>query len=520
MALALGLFIVVNRKAPNGLLRPFIDLVQKVTVMLMFDAPFPKALTDLYKVLAGMSLGIEVASPQCTGVGSNYYATFGWTVLCLLLIVAALLIRPVWAKLRTGQTAGEVLLSTQGAAAMRDLFVVVLLLHPTVSGKAMEFFRCREIDGVPYLMADYSIECYDGQWVAYLFLVLLVLVCFSVGTPVAIAYVLYRRRTALYEDDGTVKPQPLDILYAIYRPNAFYYESVQMVSSLGEPPPLPVADRSPFCLPTQAFKLGLWSALVFFDHGSELQLACALVINVLQLVVHVSLQPMGGDEAKLLNRMQTATLVLTTYINFGALSMNYLEVSKGLAVYVDPNKIEAYNDQIEAIGVVMQILTFGLFLSFGGVAMKKLIVKAQGTNLGEVRGTIRGYLSDRFSSSPQGEAGSTEEVAAIESGRECSLSVELSSMRAGQRGVLANPMHTKREGEDGTTPPKETHSPKGPKTPSSLPEGWEEHRTVDGKPYYHNTVSGSTMWTRPISEPFVIGGQDTKRDKEVRLSQL
>ena len=95
MALALGLFIVVNRKAPNGLLRPFIDLVQKVTVMLMFDAPFPKALTDLYRVLAGMSLGIEVASPQCAGVGSNYYATFGWTVLCLLLIVAALLIRPV-----------------------------------------------------------------------------------------------------------------------------------------------------------------------------------------------------------------------------------------------------------------------------------------------------------------------------------------------------------------------------------------------------------------------------------------
>ena len=115
---------------------------------------------------------------------------------------------------------------------MRDLFVVVLLLHPTVSGKAMEFFRCRTIDDVSYLMADYSIECGDGQWFAYLFLVLSILVFFSIGTPVAIAYVLYKRRDALYEDNGQVKPQPLDILYAIYRPKAFYYESVQMVSRI------------------------------------------------------------------------------------------------------------------------------------------------------------------------------------------------------------------------------------------------------------------------------------------------
>ena len=66
----------------------------------------------------------------------------------------------------------------------------------------------------------------------------------------------------------------------------------------------------------QAFKLALWSALVFFDHGSELQLACAMIINVLQLVIHVRIRPFGGDESKLLNLMQTATLVLTTRVHF------------------------------------------------------------------------------------------------------------------------------------------------------------------------------------------------------------
>ena len=65
---------MINRKAPNGMLRPLINLVQQLTVMLAFNAPFPKALTDLYKVLAGLSVGVEVVSPQCAGVGSTCYS--------------------------------------------------------------------------------------------------------------------------------------------------------------------------------------------------------------------------------------------------------------------------------------------------------------------------------------------------------------------------------------------------------------------------------------------------------------
>ena len=269
----------------------------------MFDAPFPQALNDLFKVLSGMSFGLEVASPQCAGVRSNYYSVFLLTLVSLGLVILALMARTIISLARKPRAAGfranlrDVIVSSQGARAFRDVFVVVLLLHPTISGKAMEFFRCRTIDGVPYLMADYSIECFDSAWYAYLVIVVLVLVFFSFGTPVAIAYVLYTRRDTLYEDNGTPKPQPLDVLFAIYRPGAFYYESVQM-----------------------GFKLALWSTLVFFAHGSEMQLATALVVNILQLCVHIEIKPMGGADAWLLNLMQTCTLVLTTYINFGALS--------------------------------------------------------------------------------------------------------------------------------------------------------------------------------------------------------
>ena len=269
----------------------------------MFSAPFPQALVDLYKVLAGASLGIEVTSPQCAVGGTNFYVLFLATLVGLGLIMLVLMATPFknvarkWRSIGLRAAVAEVLVSDIGARAFRDVFVVVLLLHPSISGKAMEFFRCRTIDGESYLMADYSLVCYDATWYAYLVVVVLVLVFFSFGAPVAIAYVLYTRRDTLYEDDGTPKPQPLDVLFAIYKPRAFYYESVQM-----------------------GFKLALWSTLVFFAHGSEMQLATALVVNILQLCVHIEIKPMGGADAWLLNLMQTCTLVLTTYINFGALS--------------------------------------------------------------------------------------------------------------------------------------------------------------------------------------------------------
>ena len=102
---------------------------------------------------------------------------------------------------------------------------------------------------------------------------------------------LKARRQGLYDEQGKVISQPLDILYAVYRAETYYYETIQML-----------------------FKLGLWSALVFFEHGTEMQLACALIVNVLQLCVHVRLYPMGGDEAALLNNFQTGTLVLTVRV--------------------------------------------------------------------------------------------------------------------------------------------------------------------------------------------------------------
>ena len=136
----------------------------------------------------------------------------------------------------------------------------------------------------------------------HLFLVLVaaVVIFFSLGAPIMIARTLHKRSKDLEKEEVR---ELLGVLYYLYRKECYWYEAVNMV-----------------------FKLMLWSALVFFEHGSEMQLATALVVNAIQLVAHVHFRPFGGKEAWLMNLLQLCALVLTSMINFGGLALNYLKV--------------------------------------------------------------------------------------------------------------------------------------------------------------------------------------------------
>merc|ERR1711871_785349 len=134
-------------------------------------------------------------------------------------------------------------------------------MHPTLSGKAFQFFRCRNIEGTSYLMADYQIHCYTPQWDGFLILVVLFILVFSVGLPLAVTLLLIYNRGALQKDGFKRK---FGIFYGAYKPGVYWFESV-----------------------TITFKLALWITLVLFDHGSEMQLVTSLVITILNLCIHI-----------------------------------------------------------------------------------------------------------------------------------------------------------------------------------------------------------------------------------------
>ena len=210
-------------------------------------------------------------------------------------------------------------------------------MYPGVSGHAMQFFRCFEIDGVEYMMVDYSLQCYDGSWYGMLVLIVLVLLFLALGSPVLMAWLLYKKRHKIKaeaeetaanaaaktaralmpgaddnrddadEDGGgetkntngddekkkTPPADPLSILYLPYKPEVYYYEPIKML-----------------------FKIALWCALVLFSEGSEMQLGLALIINTFQLVVHIYLLPLRGSEstpAWQINMLETGSLVVVCF---------------------------------------------------------------------------------------------------------------------------------------------------------------------------------------------------------------
>ena len=85
--------------------------------------------------------------------------------------------------------------------SLRDIFIVLLMLHTMVSGKAFSFFRCQEVEGTPYLMVDYRVVCHDSAWWSMFVFVALVILLFSFGVPAAVAYTLYQNREELNDPE-------------------------------------------------------------------------------------------------------------------------------------------------------------------------------------------------------------------------------------------------------------------------------------------------------------------------------
>ena len=126
------------------------------------------------------------------------------------------------------------------------------------------------------------------------------------------------------------------------------------------------------------FKLALWASLVFPDHGSQLQLSMALIVNVLQITVHVYLKPYGREDAAIMNLMHGAGIVLTLYINFSEFSMNYLLTSKELAIALDPlQDVRAYDRKISMVGRTIEVLTFMFIASFVLAYSKRGVMKTK-----------------------------------------------------------------------------------------------------------------------------------------------
>eukprot|EP00947_MAST-08B_sp_MAST-8B-sp1_P004958 g4958.t1 len=261
---------------------------QTLMAFTLFYVEWPESIGPILDVVNGMSLDfLSVISPTCVGIRLGMYGEIYATIVVTIVVIALPWIRifrcccgglfqPFRSNrnVRDGGQGGRNGAGAGGARkvsfsskyggeyrklmrsdlAYRDMFLLIMLIHPMVSANMLTvFFPCQLINGTEYEWSELETECDANAYrvvtmvVAGLFLAL-----FSAGTPLFFFWKLYslkKKVTDIYADPQT--RNIYGVLYLTYRPECYYFESVSII-----------------------FKLLLWMMVVFFGYAYSLIKFC------------------------------------------------------------------------------------------------------------------------------------------------------------------------------------------------------------------------------------------------------
>jgi len=181
----------------------------------------------------------------------------------------------------------------------RIILFTLFLVYPSMSAKSLSMFVCNDVEGVDYLVSDFTLECFDSTWHTYMPYAVVGILVYPVGIPLLFYGLLHHHRNSL-KDENVV--YAFGFLYKAFCEDLYFFELVDMVFKLLMTSVLAFLP-SMWQLPYAMVVAGLYSILILLrspyirTHDDRIHLLALIEMILLCMCGYILQQPQDFDYA-------------------------------------------------------------------------------------------------------------------------------------------------------------------------------------------------------------------------------
>ena len=293
-------------------LKLFLGFVQCVSFfpVTFGSVPFPTDFLNLGRFLQLFSIDLASLLGNACDFSTGYYASFMFSFILFPIVIGGALVSYGVIRLRRKLNPSKVNYTTESARTRlySFLFFIVYSIYTGVATKMFILFKCEEIQGTWYLMADYRITCYDDEYNRYRTLAVLGIIVYVFGILFGILGLLFYNKKYLHETNC---------------PEDEMYKHLQMVKQFGSIYEDYTENNFYFDLVDLARRLLLTGGLILVGEQSNTQIFLGALLCVIWLMLVTVRRPYAAYWDNILSIVLSLQLVLIMLCGM-ALEMNRL----------------------------------------------------------------------------------------------------------------------------------------------------------------------------------------------------
>lgn len=458
-----------------------LSFVQIISLLATYPISWPKIFVDIFKVGGAVAvLGQHFVNLKCMEVNKQrseadlfFVTRIVWAIMPVFVPLCCVLL---WLLVGWCKTVARLRIKMKASVV-----ALLFLMWPGLSSETFALFSCRQVCGRTVLRVDLDEACWVGRHRFYALLVgVPMLLVYVIGLPsIALLNVWWLQRRARKEKVGVETYDThvvWGIFYSAFDPRTWFWE-------------MTVAAR----------KILVALLGVFGGSMGKMQIHLTALLLVMVIVLTAVVRPFG--EQSLLQFLELATLLATWMTVWAGSVFNEhprCEGGEGVGVETLPwcNVLSVGVGSVDALMLLVVVVVVMFYMWQEKREAKKEREEKKGEQKEEEEKSAarddedvvaESYPLNTKQKKPAAKtkkkkkkrtAAAKAKAKKSKGGNEAAVAIEMASRDGTSEGVVAG-QHQKLD------------------SMGLLPEGWERHRTGEGKKYFANVGTGESIWERP-----------------------